>query len=75
MIRVYCAALIVTAIFLSFMVGKHVANIKCREHMATTNAERIFYDVKFMEKTNDTVFHTGVSDIRRILHEKYTIAE
>ncbi|MBO7066394.1 MAG: hypothetical protein J6W40_02095 [Alphaproteobacteria bacterium] len=75
MIRFYCAALIVTAIFLSYFVGGHVANIKCREHVANANVERISVDTKIVGETNDAVFRTSISGIRRVLRERYTITE
>lgn len=75
MIRLYCAALIVTAIFLSYFVGGHVANIKCRERVANANVERINVDTKIIGETNETVFRTSAGGIRRVLREKYTITE
>ena len=75
MIRIYCAALLCAAIFLSYFIGGHVANIKCRERIANANVEQVIINTHIIRKTNDTVMHTGVGDIRRILREKYTIAE
>ena len=75
MIRFYCAALVGAVIFLSYFVGGYVANIKCNARIARTNSEQIIINTKIEEETNDAVFHTSVGDIRRILHEKYTIAE
>ena len=75
MMRFYCAALLGAVIFLSYFIGGHVANIKCDARVANANSERIITDTKFMEKTNDAAFRTGVSDIRSILRERYTIAE
>lgn len=75
MIRFYCAALLCAAIFLSYFVGGHIANIKCRERVANANVAQIISDTKTIGDINDTVFRTGVGDIRRILHQKYTIGE
>lgn len=75
MLRVYLAVLICTAIFLSYFVGGHVATVRCRERGAHSAVEQIVNNNAIMENTNDTVLHTGVGDIRRILREKYTIAE
>lgn len=75
MMRLYYAALVGVAIFLSYFIGEHVANIKCEGRMANARIERLVLDNKIIGETNDTVFHTGVGDIRRILREKYTIAE
>ena len=75
MIRLYCAALIGGAFFLSYFVGGHIANVKCNERAANANVERMMDNTKIIEETNETVFHTSVGDIRSILREKYTIAE
>ena len=75
MIRVYFAALICAVIFLSCIIGGHVASVKCDARIAKMNVERIDINTKVIGETNDAVLHTGVGDIRRILHEKYTIAE
>ena len=62
-------------IFGSYFYGKTIGVSKCeiknfQNQIETTNQnqtkERII---------NDTVYKTGLGDIRRILHDKYTIAE
>jgi len=75
MIRIYFAALVCVAIFLSYFIGIHVGNVRCNTRIAESNIEHIVRDAKIMEKTNEVVYHTGTADVRRILHEKYTIAE
>ena len=75
MIRVYFAAILGGAIFFAYFIGVHIANIKCNERIANANLNQMVINATAMEKTNDTVLHTGISDIRRILRERYTIAE
>ncbi len=75
MIRIYFVALGGAAIFLSYFVGMHVANIKCNERSANTVAEQIITHNSIWGATDEEVMHTGVGDIRLILREKYTIAE
>ena len=75
MFRIYCAALIGGAIFFAYFVGARITNIKCNERIARTNVQQIIINNKAVENTNDTIFRTSVGDIRRILREKYTIAE
>ncbi len=75
MLRIYFAAVVIAAIFLSYFIGAHVANIKCNEHIANAISEQSVTNNNLLENTNETVFHTSVGDIRRILYEKYTIAE
>ena len=74
-IRIYIAALIGAAIFLSYIAGAHTGNIRCQARVANTTAEQIAINTKIKGKINETVLHTGVADVRRILHEKYTITE
>ena len=75
MVRIYMAALLGGAIFFAYFVGAHIANIKCNERVAHANVQQIVMNNKTMENANDAVFRTSVADIRRVLREKYTIAE
>ena len=75
MIRIYLAVAMVAAIFLAYITGVHVGNVRCDVRMANAIAEQINQQTQIIEATNETVLHTGSGDIRRILHEKYTIAE
>ena len=75
MIRLYVAALLGAAIFLSYFIGGHVVNIKCGARVAKLNSEQIITNTKIMEQINDAAVRTGVGNIRSILREKYTIAE
>lgn len=75
MTRIYLAALICAAIFFAYFIGRHVESIKCDGRIADAISQRIIIDTKIIEETNETVFHTGLRDVRRILHEKYTITE
>lgn len=62
-----CAAL--------YFCGRTVGASRCRADTATANMQTQIYLIKQTEKVNAEVFNLGVGDIRRILHEKYTIAE
>lgn len=75
MIRIYCAALFCVAIFLSFLMGGYVGNARCLARAANASVNQIITDNIIVGETNETVLHTGVSDVRRILREKYTIAD
>ncbi len=72
---IYYAALIGVAIFFAYLIGVYVGNMKCDVRIANANANEMIFNTKQMGNINETVFHTSVGDIRRILHEKYTIAE
>ncbi|MBR5903933.1 MAG: hypothetical protein IKZ49_00170 [Alphaproteobacteria bacterium] len=75
MTRLYLIGLICTIIIGAYFYGMHVGNSKCKIQnfqneiilmKENSNQERII---------NDKVYKTGVGDIRRILHDKYSIAE
>lgn len=75
MIRVYVAAALAAAIFLSYIAGAHIGKVRCNAHVAKVTAKQIAINTDISRKTNEVVLHTGNSDVRRILREKYTIAE
>ena len=71
----YYAILCGVAIFFVYFVGVHVGKIKCDSRIANMNTKQIVVNTKLSEDINETTLHTGTGDIRRILREKYTIAE
>lgn len=75
MIRLYIAATVVAAIFMAYITGVHVGNVRCDLRTSSAISEQLIINTQLAGETNDAVFHTGVNDIRRILREKYTIAE
>ena len=72
---IYYAMLAGVAIFFVYRVGVYVGGVKCRAQIENANYEKIITNTKIMEQTNEVVLHTGVHDIRHVLHEKYIIAE
>ncbi|MBO4625832.1 MAG: hypothetical protein J5679_00950 [Alphaproteobacteria bacterium] len=75
MMRIYVAAAIAAAIFLSYIAGAHMGNVRCQIHTGDTATKQLVNNIQLAEDTNEMVLHTGVDDVRRILHEKYSIAE
>ena len=71
----YYAMLLGVAIFFVYLIGVYVGGVKYRAKIANANYEQIITNTKIMEQTNEVVLHTGVGNIRHILHEKYTIAD
>lgn len=63
------------AIFFSYVVGVRVGRVQCNAHTARANAAHQSEIIKLQEKINAETFNIGLRDIRRILREKYTIAE
>lgn len=73
--KIYLFA-VTTAFFLfAFGCGVRIGALRC----ARDTAQRAITQQNQTNKTQVTIYektmHTGVRDIRRILHEKYTIAE
>ncbi|MBP3397311.1 MAG: hypothetical protein J6K82_00075 [Alphaproteobacteria bacterium] len=73
--RFYFVLAGVTAIFFTYCVGVDDGYEKClRENLSDTALQQMQI-IKIKEKVNEDVVNTGVGDIRRVLHEKYTIHE
>ena len=75
MIKVYLMILIGAFVMGAYFYGVNITNAKCREKNATNNLTEIQYLEQNKREIHDTVYKTGVADIRRILRDKYTIAE
>lgn len=65
----------VTAIFFSYVAGMRVGREKCRADMVNQSSAIQSQTIKIIGDVNAETFNRGVGDIRRILREKYTIAE
>lgn len=55
--------------------GGRVAMQKCNARVASVAVKQNQEIIKTMGVINEKTFNTGVRDIRRVLCEKYTIAE
>jgi len=75
MMYIRYTALLFGAVFLSYFTGVYVEKFRCDTRIANTISDNIIQNTNLMEQTNEMVFHTGVGDVRRILREKYTIAD
>lgn len=65
----------VTAIFFSYAAGMRVGREKCRTDVVGQASAIQSQIIKIKGDINAETFNRGVADIRRVLHEKYTIAE
>ncbi len=67
------------SVLMSYVVGLKIADAKCRMQIAQESLIKTEQQQKIIVQNNrilhDTVYKTGVADIRRILQSKYTIAE
>lgn len=59
----------------AYWAGERVAMQKCNTHVASVAVKQSQEIIKTMGVINEKTFNTGVRDIRRVLCEKYTIAE
>lgn len=75
MYKLYFIALIGALVVGAYVWGGQVANEKCRGRYLARAWEIQSETQKIQEKVNAESFNRGVDDIRRFLHEKYTIAE
>lgn len=69
---IICVAFVLCA---AYWAGGCVATQKCDARIANMNARAITCAAKTMEKVNVETVNTSLDDIRRILRERYSIAE
>lgn len=77
--KIYVGLFLCAVIVAAFYCGSKIADAKCRMQIAQESLQNSeqqrkqdFYNKKVL---HETVYKTGVADIRRILQSKYTIAE
>ena len=63
------------AMFFSYVTGVRMGREKCRGDIATQSGAIQSETIKIMGDVNAESLNRGVDDIRRVLYEKYTIAE
>ena len=59
----------------TFFYGKNIGSSECRIQNLQNQIDTDEQQQTKQRIINDTVYKTGVGDIRRILRDKYTIAE
>lgn len=75
MTKIYLMLLLGAVVIGAYFYGVNITNVKCREKNAINNLTEIQHMEQNKRDIHDTVYKTGVADIRRILRDKYTIAE
>lgn len=75
MTKIYLIILICAIIIGAFFYGKNVGISKCEIQNLQNQINTTEQSQQNERNINDTVYKTGVRDIRRILYDKYTIAE
>ncbi|MBQ6011798.1 MAG: hypothetical protein IJL23_01630 [Alphaproteobacteria bacterium] len=73
--KIYFIVAIGALIFGAYFYGVNITHAKCREKQSQNNLVEIQNIEQNKRIIHDTVYKTGMRNIRRILHDKYTIAE
>ena len=71
----YAAGLIAAVVMAAWVLGGCVAHEKCVSTHAKNAVAAIETITQVQERINVQTLHTATADIRRILREKYTIAQ
>jgi hypothetical protein len=71
----YLILAVVVIIAGAYFFGARIGRAKCAVANARTQTNEIINITDIQRNTDEKVFNTGVRDIRRVLCEKYTIAE
>ena len=73
--KIYLLIFVFGIVIGAYFAGTRVATQKCNARIATVTAGAQKQIFQTMGDVNAETFSTGVRDIRRILREKYSIAE
>ena len=73
--RFYFTAIICALVLGAFFYGTNLADTKCQMRHIKENSQQQTQLIKNERIIHDTVYKTGVADIRNILRDKYSIAE
>ena len=73
--KIYLIIAVVCIIFGAYEFGLQIARKKCEAQAAQNQTNEIVKTISIQRVSDEKVYHTGVDDIRRILHAKYSIAE
>jgi len=73
--KLYFIIVISALIFGAYFYGANITEAKCRAKNAQNNVIEMNQIQQQKRKIHDTVYKTGTADIRRVLRDKYTIAE
>ena len=73
--RIYCGVLISAFVLGAYFYGLGIGRANCRIQYLNQEQKIQQVNIKNQRKIHDKVYKTGLSDIRSILRDKYTIAE
>lgn len=75
MLRIYIWVVGLMIVVGAYWVGGRIATAKCKQNVAITQNKRLFEMYEIKRCVNEKTFNTRLGDIRRVLHDKYTIAD
>ncbi|MCQ2581295.1 MAG: hypothetical protein MJ164_03975 [Alphaproteobacteria bacterium] len=75
MTKIYLIITVCGLLGATYFLGLSNGSHKCQQQFAQTHINTIKQQHIITEEINAKTYHTGMRDIRRILREKYTIAE
>lgn len=73
--RIYIFLTLFGVVFFTFFVGKYVGRANCQAETVVAQSYMQAEITKKIGEVNEEVLGRGAGDIRRVLREKYTIAE
>lgn len=73
--KLYVLCAVAVVVVAAFFIGTMVGKLQCRESVAIEKSNTQSQIIKTIGEINAETLHTGTDDIRRILHQNYTIAE
>ena len=73
--RIYLIITITIIVYGAYLFGARIASKQCEITNMQNKTNEITQTISMQRITDEKVYHTGAGDIRRILYDKYTIAE
>ena len=73
--KIYLIIAISAFVLGAYFYGVNITNAKCHAQYLQTNIKNQEQSILKERKIHENVYKTGVSDIRIILRDKYTIAD
>ena len=73
--KIYFVVLIGALVTGAYIYGANITDVKCRVRYLQDINQNNIRTIKHKKEIHETVYKTGVGDIRRILRDRYTISE
>ncbi len=73
--KLYLLGMVGALVMGAYFYGVNIERAKCKTKYLQNDFETMVQTQQKQKVIHDTVYKTGVADIRRVLFDKYTIAE